>query len=119
MHELERAQNAQRYREQQARQEAQRALGTGYGSVHTASTRPMNMLTQGLYAHTPAGQHYVGYQTADQNRIYQQRPAQPEQYSPRTYRAPNLQGSHSAANSRVQTPRRGGVTRETARRRYY
>jgi hypothetical protein len=119
MHELERAQNAQRYREQQARQDAQRALGTGYGSVHTASTRPMNMLTQGFYAHTPAGQHYVQYQTADQNRAVRQRPAQPQQYLSRTYRSHNIQGSDSATNSRVQTLRRGGVTQETARRRYY
>jgi hypothetical protein len=119
MHELQRAQNAQRYREQQARQKAQRVLETGYDSVHTASTRPMNMLTQSLYAHTPAGEHYVQYQIADQNRAVQQRPAQPQQYSLRTYRTQNVHGPDSGVKSRVQTPRRGGVTRETARRRYY
>jgi hypothetical protein len=118
-HELERAQNAQRYREQQAHQQAQRVLETGYGSVHTASTRPMNMLTQGLHAHTPAGQHYVEYQTADQNRAYQQRLAQPQRSSSRTYNTQNVQDSDSGVNTRVQTLRRGGVARETARRRYY
>jgi hypothetical protein len=60
----------------------------------------MNMLTQGLYAHTPAGQHYADYQRADQN-------AHSQQSSSRGYR---IQG--------VQMLRRGGVTRETARRHY-
>jgi hypothetical protein len=112
MHEQERAQNVQRYRQQQVQAESRRVLETGYGSVHTASTRPMGMLTQGLYSHTPAGQHYADYQRAD-------RSAHAQQASSRSYYTQNVQGSGSGIDRRVQTLRRGGVTRETARRHYY
>jgi hypothetical protein len=112
MHEQERAQNVQRYRQQQVQAESRRVLETGYGSVHTASTRPIGMLTQSLYAHTPAGQHYADYQRADQN-------AQAQQSSSRGYRTQNVQGSASGIDRRVKMLRRGGVASEPTRRHYY
>lgn len=111
-HEQERSQNAQRYREQQAREASQRALGAGYGTIHTASTTPMSMLTRGLDPDSSAGRHYIDAQRAAHTRGTLHGPAVP-------YRTNNRPNTASGVDRRVQTLRRGGFTRETTRYRYY
>jgi len=111
-HEQERAQNARRFREQQARAEAQRTLGAGHGSVHTVSSTPMSMLTRGLDPDSSAGRHYIDAQRAAHDRGALRGPAVP-------YRTNNLPHTASGVDRRVQTLRRGGVARETPRYRYY
>lgn len=111
-HEQERAQNSQRYHEQQAREASQRALGAGYGNIHTASTMPMSLLTRGLDPASAAGRHYIDAQRAAHNRGTLHGPAVP-------YRTNNLPNSASGVDRRVQNLRRGGAARETTRYRYY
>jgi len=111
-HEQERAQNAQRFREQQARAEAQRNLGAGYGSVHTASSTPISMLTRGLDPDSSAGRHYIDAQRAAHDRGTLRGPTVP-------YRTNNLPHTASGVDRRVQTLRRGGAARESTRYRYY
>jgi len=111
-HEQERAQNAQSYREQQARAEAQRNLGAGYGSVHTTSSTPRSMLTRGLDPDSAAGRHYIDAQRAAHDRGALRGPAVP-------YRTNNLPHTASGADRRAQTLRRGGAARETTRYGYY
>lgn len=111
-HEQERAQNAQRYREQEARAESQRVLGPGYGSVHNVSTTPMSMLTRGLDPNSSAGRHYIDAQRAAHDRGTLHGPAVP-------YRTNNLPHTASGVDRRVQTLRRGGAAPQNYRYRYY
>ncbi|KAH0365996.1 hypothetical protein KCU65_g5740, partial [Aureobasidium melanogenum] len=121
MHEQERAANNQRVREQLRREESQRVLDMGYSSYHTAATRPMNLLTQSLNPHTPAGRYYADEHRAEQNRTYRQRLYQSEQGSTSASRTQNVQysGSGSGADPRVESSRSSGVSRQPSRRRYY